>query len=232
MPVCERCLDAPQPLTPEYFCCLCGTPFRNAFPLDAEGRCGLCRRGLTPFDAAFSYGAYENELRSLVHQLKYGGLRTLAPVLGRRMALVVPRRFQFDAIVPVPLHWTRQWRRGYNQAELLAEEVARSWSVPMRRLLRRVRRAPAQAGLSAAGRRKNTAGTYELSRGADAAGLVVLLVDDVFTTGATASACAAALKRGGAKQVAVLTLARADRRPAETGGTPPAPERLPVSSGA
>ncbi|MDX2149670.1 MAG: hypothetical protein SFV54_02975 [Bryobacteraceae bacterium] len=148
------------------------------------------------------------------------------------MAMAVPRCFRFDAIVPVPMHWLRRWRRGYNQAELLAREVSRSWGAPVRPLLRRVRSAPAQAGLSAAGRRRNVEGTYQLARGVNVAGLSLLLVDDVFTTGATASACAAALKRGGAKHVAVLTLARADRRPVETGGAPPTPEPLPVSSGA
>ncbi|MBL8231628.1 MAG: ComF family protein [Bryobacterales bacterium] len=164
------------------------------------------------FDAAYSYGSYEGALQKLIHLLKYGGVHTLARPLGGLMLNAFPRTAQIDVLVPVPMHWWRVWTRGFNQAELLAKEVARRTGVPVRNAARRKRSTPPQAGLSNSARRRNVSGLFEVSKPADVRGLHVLLVDDVFTTGATASACAAALKRAGARQVSVLTLARADRR--------------------
>jgi len=185
-------------------------PFLNSFPLDEHGRCGLCRAGLTGFDAAFSFGSFEDELRELIHLLKYGRVRTLARPLGNLLALALPHTEQFDVVVPIPMHWLRRWRRGFNQAELLANEIGRRASVPVCRLVRRVKATGPQAGLTNAKRRANVAGAFRVV--APAAGKRILLVDDVLTTGATAAACAAALKRAGAKRVAVLTVARVDRR--------------------
>ncbi|MES1262566.1 MAG: phosphoribosyltransferase family protein, partial [Acidobacteriota bacterium] len=118
----------------------------------------------------------------------------------------------YDAVVPVPLHWRKQWERGYNQAELLARHVAKRRGVPLVKALRRKRPTAVQASLAVAGRRKNVAGAFLMRPQARLAGQRVLLIDDVMTTGATAGACAVALKRGGAKSVSLLTLARADRR--------------------
>ena len=102
----------------------CHTPFLNAFPLDANGRCGLCRRGLTGFDAAFSYGEYDGPLRKLIHLFKYGRLKPLALPLGKLLASALPRDWRYDLVVPMPLHWRRGWERGFNQSELLAKVVA------------------------------------------------------------------------------------------------------------
>ncbi|MGA2599841.1 MAG: ComF family protein [Bryobacteraceae bacterium] len=194
----------------EYSCASCKTPFINRFPLDDQGLCGLCRRGFTPFDAAYSFGSYEDELRKLIHLFKYGRIETLAGPLGRFMITALPRELNFDVIVPMPLHWTKLWRRGFNQSELLAAAVSRRWNVPLKRLVRRIRATPVQAGLTSAKRRVNVSGAFRAKSGV--AGLKVLLVDDVLTTGATAGACASALKRAGAARVTLLTLARADRR--------------------
>src|SRR5271169_1858413 len=78
VPVCRACLAKPEPMAAEHFCVSCRTPFLNRFPLDDEGRCGLCRRGLSGFDAAYSFGAFETELRELIHLFKYGRVQTLA----------------------------------------------------------------------------------------------------------------------------------------------------------
>ncbi len=212
IPVCEACLEPPEPLSGEYFCVCCRTPFLNRFPLDEEGRCGLCRRGLRGFDAAYSYGAYQGRLRELIHLFKYGRVRTLAGPFGEWLALAIPRDQRFDRIVPVPLHWRRRWQRGFNQSALLAQAVARRFGQRAVPLLRRVRATAAQAGLSNSGRRANVNGAFRVRRNADLTGQRVLLVDDVMTTGATAAACAAALKQAGARYVALLTLARTDRR--------------------
>src|SRR6185369_279610 len=109
-------------------------------------------------------------------------------------------------------HWRRRWQRGFNQAELLARETARRCGLPMVNAVRRTRSTATQAGLSNARRRQNVAGAFRVSKRGAIAGRRVLLIDDVMTTGATARACALALKRAGAKSVTLVTLARVDRR--------------------
>jgi len=204
----------PVPLIAEYFCVACQMPFVNPFPLDESGRCMLCRLGLQGFDAVYSYGSYEGTLRQLIHVFKYGGVRPLAGTFGRFMAQALPREAGFDLIVPMPLHWFKQWQRGFNQAELLASEIGRKWNTPVKKIVRRKRVTAPQAGLTNAKRRLNVRGAFRIARGRRLDGLRILLVDDVVTTGATASACARVLKRAGAAHVSLLALARTDRRTA------------------
>jgi ComF family protein len=196
----------------EYFCIDCRTPFLNSSPLDENGRCALCRHGLNGFDSVFSYGEYEGTLRKLIHVYKYGGVKPLGTKLGQLLSIALPREQQFDVIVPMPLHWRKRLERGFNQSELLAAVVARRTGIRLVCGLQRRKPTDPQAGLTRAQRRTNVAGAFEVKRREDVAGRHVLLIDDVLTTGATASACSAVLKRAGAKRVTVLTLARADRR--------------------
>ena len=212
IPVCESCLAEPAPLSADYFCVTCRTPFQNEFPLDSEGRCALCRSGLRGFDAAYCYGSYEGALRELIHLYKYGRVKTLARPLGDLLAAALPRDERFDAVVPVPLHWWRHWQRGFNQSELLGRRIARSCGVPVIGALRRVKATEAQAGLSNTRRRQNVAAAFRAGRARPVKGMRLLLVDDVMTTGSTAASCAYALKRAGASRVALITLARVDRR--------------------
>ncbi len=204
----------------EYFCICCRTPFANRYPLDENGRCSLCRLELNRFDATYSFGAYQDELRKLIHLFKYQRVRTLARPLGSLLGAALPGEERFDAIVPMPLHWWRRWRRGFNQSELLANEIARRCGVKVVDAVRRARATAPQAGLSNTRRRENVAGAFHVPRPERIRGLRVALVDDVLTTGATANACAAALKRAGALRVTLLVLARADRRLGDsTGGS-------------
>jgi ComF family protein len=212
VPVCPTCLAKPRPLDAEYFCVQCRSPFRSRFPLDEEGRCALCRRGLRGFDAAYSFGFYEDELRELIHVFKYGRVQTLAKPLGRLIASALPREQSFDLIVPMPLYWRKRWQRGFNQAALLAREIGRRTHIPVGNALRRVKDTAAQAGLTNAKRRLNVSGAFRAKRNAALNGKRVLLIDDVMTTGATAASCARALRMAGASDVTLLTLARADRR--------------------
>ena len=213
IPVCRKCLREPQPLSAEFFCVDCGTPFQNRFPLDEEGRCALCRNGLRGFDAAYCFGAYEGVLRELIHLYKYARVKTLAQPLADLLSSALPGDQRFDASIPVPLHWRRQWERGFNQSDLLARAIARRCGIPVVRALRRARATVAQAGLSNTARRQNVAAAFGCRPGARAlAGKRVLLIDDVMTTGSTAAACARALKRAGVAKVALLTVARVDRR--------------------
>jgi len=210
VPVCDDCLAEPQPLSAEFYCLNCRTPFANSFPLDSEGRCMLCRSGRRGFDSAYCYGAYEGTLRELIHLFKYSGMRGLAEPLGKLMANALPRDHQFDMVMAVPLHWVKWWQRGFNQSALLAKFVARRRGIPLVKALRRSSATRAQAGLSNAQRRENVVGAFRARR--RVAGQRVLLIDDVMTTGATAASCARALKKAGARSVSLLTLARVDRR--------------------
>jgi ComF family protein len=214
IPVCSGCLKDPSPLLADHFCVVCHTPFLNSAPLDEQGRCGLCRAGANGFDAAFAFGEYGGTLRKLIHLFKYTRMKPLAAPLGKMLNAALPRDRAFDVIVPMPLHWRRRWDRGFNQAELLARAVSQRSGMPVREVLKRSRATPAQAGLTNSERRRNVTGTFEVSRvdRRHVEGRHVLLIDDVFTTGATASSAAAALKRAGAARITVLTLARADRR--------------------
>ncbi len=133
-------------------------------------------------------------------------------------------------MTPLPLDWRRRWARGFNQSELLAREVARRWGAPLARPVRRTRATAPQAGLTRAERRVNVGGAFAVRRPEAVRGLRVLLIDDVLTTGATASACAGALKRAGARSVTILTLARADRRLAVQ-DIPVRPAPAPVFAG-
>jgi len=213
IPVCRKCLSAPQPLLAEFFCASCRTPFQNDFPLDTQGRCGLCRAGLRGFDAAYCFGAYDGTLRELIHLYKYGRIKTLSRPLSDLLAAALPLDEVFDAVTPVPLHWRKQWQRGFNQSELLARAIARRRGLPLKRALHRVRATETQAGLSHPERRRNVATAFQCRRAArKLAGRRVLLIDDVMTTGSTAAACARVLKDAGVARVVLLAVARVDRR--------------------
>lgn len=156
-------------------------------------------------------------MRQLIHLFKYGRMKPLSKPLSVYLAAALPRDQQFDAAIPVPLHWRRAWSRGFNQSGLLARGMARRAGIPMINALVRTRATETQAGLTHSGRRRNVSNAFRLKRRHSVQGLRILLVDDVMTTGSTGSACAFALKRAGAKSVALLTLARVDRRLAANG---------------
>jgi ComF family protein len=164
------------------------------------------------FDRAACFGFYEGPLRKLIHLFKYSGMKPLSGPLARLLDRVIPPEFAFDAVVPVPLHWRKRWSRGFNQAELLARHVAERRHLPLLRALHRKRATATQAGLAVAGRRRTVTGAFAARSVQGIKGARILLIDDVMTTGATANACAAVLKRAGAKSVSLLTLARVDRR--------------------
>lgn len=142
--------------------------------------------------------------------LKYNRIRPLARLLGGWLATVAqqnPVLTEVDAIVPVPLYPTRQRARGYNQAELLAQELSRWIKKPVApRALARIKDTPSQTGLTPTQRIENVRGAFAPSAKLDLGR--ILLVDDVCTTGATLNACARTLKRGGVEQVVAATVAR------------------------
>lgn len=205
-PVCASCWISILPLTPP-FCDRCGDPLPTwraiSIPL---ARCPRCRRNKPHVDRARAIGAYDGALRAIVHALKYEGRRSLARPLGALM-----RHRGADMLegavcaIPVPLHPSRRRQRGFNQAA----DLARQLGIPTVAALRRVRATPTQTGLPAARRHRNMRDAFAVARAARSLrGSVVVLVDDVSTTGATLEACARVLKETGVNEVRALTAAR------------------------
>ena len=181
------------------------------YPLDEFDLCTVCREGLVNFDSAYSYGSYEGPLQKLIHLFKYGKVETLAAPLGSLLIRALPLEQNFDAIIAMPMHWRKRLERGFNQAELLARPVARRFGLALSGNLRRARYTDSQAGLSELARRDNLKNSFKVNKPAELLGKRILLIDDVFTTGATLRAAAAALKAAGVRHVSALTLARVDR---------------------
>ncbi len=205
-PVCRRCWDAILPLTPP-LCDCCGDPLPTwraiSLPL---ARCPRCRRGRRLVDRARAIGAYDGALRAVVHALKYEGRRSLARPLGTLM-----RQRGADILdgalcaIPVPLHPSRCRRRGFNQAADLARYV----EIPVVPALRRIRATATQTGLPAARRHGNMRDAFAVNGDVRwLSGAIVVLIDDVSTTGATLEACARPLKQAGVIEVRALTAAR------------------------
>jgi ComF family protein len=217
--ICHACWESMQPwLGPS--CERCGLPFASSQASDAiDSLCGSCRLDEPEFDVARSYGLYTGNLRKAILQLKFHGREFLANRLGEFLAQAFKALSEPDSaiVAPVPLHASRRRQRGFNQAELLARGLVR-WLRRKERfeglqfvadLLRRTRATLPQVGLSVSARRQNVSGVFSVARPERVRNRTIVLVDDVMTTGATLSACAAALKRAGASRVLALSLARA-----------------------
>jgi ComF family protein len=154
--------------------------------------------------------AYDDVSKPLVLNLKHGGRKDGLRAFATWMLEAAPFVSKADQIVPIPLHWTRLWQRGYNQAAWLAAAVAQRAGCRYNPLvLHRHRATPSQNGLSASGRKRNVAGAFGVSEKLH--GQTIVLVDDVMTTGATLNACAMVLKRAGAERVECVALARVVR---------------------
>jgi len=219
LPLCRECLDAMRPISGGV-CAICGERLFSAYAFaggEGELRCGLCRRIEPPFARAAAYGSYESGLRELIHLLKYGGVRPAANVLGRMLAeaiVAIEPGFPAEsvAMIPVPLHSSKRRQRGFNQAELIARAAIKVIDPGRLHLcaevLERKRETASQIGLTSHQRRENLRGAFRVVQPQALAGREVLVVDDVYTTGATVSECARVLRRAGATKVWVATVAR------------------------
>lgn len=200
-PFCDGCADAVEPLPPG--CRRCGQPGPD--PL-----CGACRAAPPAFEAVQAGGLFGGPLADAIHAFKYRDRPALARSLGAWLAgrVALPAG---AVVVSVPLARGRRLERGYDQAALLADALARAAGARGRRLrgaLRRVREGHPQVGRAREERARNVANAFEA--GAAVADKDVVLVDDVVTTGATADAAAAALRQAGARSIVVVALARAE----------------------
>jgi ComF family protein len=168
------------------------------------------------FDGVLRLGPYEGLLREVIPRLKHWAGEGLAEALGALWAAhseAALRELAAGLVIPVPLHWVRRLARGYNQSEALARELAARLHLPCRPgWLRRIRATPKQTEQTPSRRRTNVRGAFRVSVRAAFTGQTVLLVDDVLTTGSTASEAARALRRAGARRVVVAVLARAEKR--------------------
>jgi ComF family protein len=194
-------------------CARCGLPF--PFEGEDSDECGACLAEPPRFDRLRAAVAYGEVARKVALKLKYAGRPGVADTLaGLMVRHLVVRPGESDRpalLAPVPLHRWRIWRRGYNQSALIATALASRSGVPAAvDLLRRIRHTPPLRGLGRRERAETVRNAFALSPGGKdlVAGRRVILVDDVFTTGATAGACAAALKKAGAAEVQVLCWAR------------------------
>ncbi|WP_417496772.1 ComF family protein [Maricaulis sp.] len=200
-------IDAP-------WCDCCGVPFPYGTGIETGGLlCALCLARPPKFDRARAPLVYGDVSRQLVLGFKNGGRREMIDQFGAWMARAGASCLSgADYILPVPLHWRRLLTRRYNQSALLGQALSRQTGIPMRAgWLLRSRATPSQAGKSVLSRRRNMAGAFRIAPGHGLDGRHVVLVDDVFTTGATASACARQLRRAGAALVTVVTLCRVVR---------------------
>jgi ComF family protein len=203
--VCAACWGAVVSITPP-FCAQCGDPLPTWRGRESQAeRCPRCRRQPSAIASARAVGSYEGSLRAILHAFKSGRRQSLAGPLGVLMAHAAGALLDdVDVVVPVPLHWRRRRRRGFNQAEALARRLGKPWQDA----LKRTRSTPSQTDLPAAQRHRNVRDAFALRRRADVNGRLVLIVDDVSTTGATLAACARVLRSAGAREVRALTVAR------------------------
>jgi len=199
--LCDACRSSLIRLTPPV-CERCGSP--GPWPVR---RCAECAGRRLAFAEARSAIVYDAQARRFVRSWKERGRRRLARDAASLVAEVAPRP-EVECLVPVPGDPERAWRRGDVPSRALAIELGRVWALPTADVLERNHALPRQRGLSLAERRRNVRGSVA-SRGAVPA--TVCVVDDVYTSGATADACATACRRAGARRVQVITLARAVR---------------------
>src|SRR5260370_15238351 len=208
--LCSKCRDGllgdSSPTCPR---CAGGIgPFANT-----TGGCPHCRNETFAFESAIRLGPYHDPWREAVLRLKHHTGEGLAELIGELWGEHSRARFdavKADCVVPVPLHWWRRWRRGYNQSAALALGLASALGLPCHvSWLRRVRHTPAQHVLPPSARRANLRGAFRASRRALLRGATVLLVDDVMTTGSTVHEASAVLRRSGAARVIVAPACRA-----------------------
>jgi len=217
--LCIICDSVRQPAE-KWFCSACISKLKeNSFGRDAC-RCGLNKniRSCTcsvawdfPFTSIDAIFDYNEHTQSLIRNIKYNGKRSLAANLAGYHPGLSTMNSRFDIIVPVPLHWTRLRKRGYNQAEWFAKGVSSITKIPVvQDAIYRVRSTGTQTKLDKSERGNNIRNAFALRKRADSkvAGKRVLLVDDVITTGATISECANAIIAAGCELVTVMSIAR------------------------
>ncbi|MDI7260130.1 MAG: ComF family protein [Thermodesulfobacteriota bacterium] len=212
--ICPDCLSKIQWITPP-FCTICGIPFVSR---EVENHpCGACVTREKYFTIARALGHYEGPLREAIHRWKYEEKTHLTTFFGGQLAEGLRRYWDpksLDFLIPVPLHPKRLRERGFNQVLLLVKELSRRTGIPYQKgLLQKKRPTVPQIDLSGTEREKGVKGSFHIQRKEEVEEKKILLVDDVFTTGATVNECSKVLLTAGAKRVDVFTIAHALKNP-------------------
>jgi ComF family protein len=203
--ICSNCREGIR-LIKGPLCTICGVPFVSN--VSSDHICSECIKKKKPFSHARSAGIYVGTLLEAIHMLKYKGKTSLAKPLGVLMADYLHEN-DYDVLVPVPLHKTRLKERGFNHSLLLGRIIARRHNLHLDYLnLIRARATMPQIDLKGNARASNVRGAFEVKKTSLFMDKKVLLIDDVYTTGATVSECAKVLKKAGAREIGVFTLAR------------------------
>jgi ComF family protein len=212
--ICPDCLSKIRWIEPP-FCTLCGVPFASGEIKNHP--CGACMTREKYFTMARALGYYEGPLREAIHRWKYEEKSYLTSFFGEKLAEGFHRYWDsrsFDLLIPVPLHLKRLRERGFNQALLLVKELSRRTRIPYsKRLLQKRIPTTPQVNLSGGEREKRVRGSFHVQRDEEIKGKSILLVDDVYTTGATVNECSKVLLMAEAERVDVLTLAHAIKSP-------------------
>lgn len=210
--LCDACNVRLLSLVALPYCPRCGTTVGPNIPVWEEG-CSACPQPLPRFVRVHRLGPYTRPLRRAIQQMKYRRREALRRRLGRLLAEAAGTAHAeapFDLVVPVPMHWLRRIQRGYDHARVLAEEVAHALGAAVGCELIRTRNTRPQVGLRRAGRIENVRGAFKVASRRAVEGANILLVDDVTTTGATASEAARTLLRGDALRVSLAVVAKSE----------------------
>jgi ComF family protein len=199
--LCSACRSALRRIEPP-LCSRCGAP--TAWPV---ARCRECEGRRIAFASASAAVVYDEAVRAFVGGWKERGLRGLAALAADVVVECVPRP-EVNALATVPADTNRRLHRGHHPAARLAQELGKRWEIPVAELLERTRPLPRQRGLPLAERRRNVRGAFQATRHSPPR---ICLVDDVYTSGATAAEAASALRKAGASHVEVVSFARAVR---------------------
>lgn len=225
--LCRFCMDDFAPVTPP-ICPRCGVQFKS--PAESDHLCGRCISGersgsgtrRNPFVSARACGQYSGTLKNMIHAYKYQGKTGLGRPLGTLLYIHFVKEYagaSIDCIVPVPLHRKKLLKRGFDQVTGMlyhwpwsgtgGRKVLENGSILSETLLLRVKNTDTQTGLDRGRRSANVKNAFAVADAERVKNKSVVLIDDVYTTGATLEECASAIKRAGARQIRCLTLARA-----------------------
>jgi ComF family protein len=211
---CSLCLEKISFIT-DSFCPICGVPFLSS---PAESHiCGNCLGNKPCYTQARAVAGFETVIMDVIHKFKYGRNISIGNALGSFMANFSFPDFDFSEyslLIPVPLHIKRLRERGFNQSILLAKKMGKKYKIPVNfSLLKRCKFTLTQTGLNRAEREKNIKGAFAVADKKKVADENIILIDDVYTTGATINECAKVLLKAGAQKVAILTLSRVIQKP-------------------
>ncbi len=207
--ICESCLEIIK-TTEAKRCSKCGLKSGPGITSSGNG-CHECKNTNLGFEKSFFVSDNTEPVRTLIHQFKYKKHMCLATPLGSLLVNLLHKKTigEIDAVVPVPLHWKKKQERGFNQSELMAKKISKRLSIPIStNNLFRSKNTLSQTQLSRTQRQKNVKGAFRVKNPEKFYQKTILLVDDVLTTGMTASECAKSLENAGTNKVFLIALAR------------------------